>query len=253
MENLFSSISKTALTLAVCLAAASLVGVAQAKEKAVGDKVQLAGHWTYNAKQSDDSDRKVHEAQIANETGVNESHGGGANPTAGTTPGGGIGDGIGGGYPTVGGMGGGRMGAGGMGGLGGMGGGQSGRQGTRGLEVSSEEWERMAANPRYVQIDQQSGQIQVSNDLDEPQTFYLDGKKHESKNASGKKISTKGTWEGDNFIAETKLGRAQRITESYHLIDDGKRLEVIMRFEDSAFNSPLVIRRVYDAGKAPAH
>ena len=253
MANLFSSKSKALLTLAVCFVAASLVGVAHAKDKDAKDKVQLAGHWTYNAKQSDDSDRKVHEAQIANEAGVNESHGGGANPTAGTTPGGGIGDGIGGGYPTVGGMGGGRMGAGGMGGMGGMGGGQSGRQGTRGLEVSSEEWDRLAANPKYVQIDQQSDQIQVSNDLDEPQTFYLDGKKHEAKNASGKKIATKGSWDGDSFTAETKLGRSQRISESYRLIDDGKRLEVITRFEDSVLNGPLLIRRVYDAGKEPAH
>jgi hypothetical protein len=249
MANLFSSRSKAALTLAVCIVAASLMGVAHAKDKDARDKVQLSGHWTYNAKQSDDSDRKVHEAQIANETGVNESHGGGANPTAGAAPGGGIGDGIGGGYPTVGGMGGGRMGAGGMGG---MGGGQGGRQGTRGLEVSSEEWDRLAANPKYVQIDQQSDQIQVSNDLDEPQTFYLDGKKHEAKSVSGKKIATKGSWNGDSFIAETKPGRAQRISESYRLIDDGKRLEVITRFEDSVLNGPVLIRRVYDAGKDPA-
>ena len=243
MRKIFSLTARTALLFAVCWVAASLVVVARAKEQP-----QLSGYWNYNAKQSDDSDRKVHEAQIANETGVNEAHGGGADPTAGTTPAGGIGDGIGGGYPTIGGMGGGRMGGGGMGG---MGGGHTGRQGTRGLEVSSEEWDRLAANPKFVQIDQKADQLQMSNDLDEPQTFYLDGKKHEAKNVSGKKIVTKGSWEGDSFVAETRLGHSQRTVETYHLIDDGKRLEVTTRFEDPALNGAVVIRRVYDAGKEP--
>ncbi len=174
MTKLFSFTAKAALSVAVCLVAASLGGVAQAKDK---DKAQITGYWNYNAGKSDDADRKVHEAEINNESGVDDARGGGANPTAGTAdPGGGIGGGVGGGYPTIGGMGGGRM--------GGMGGGMGrpSRQGTRGPEVSSEEWDRLAVNPKYLQIDQHSDQLVVNTDADEPQTFYPDGKKHEEEN-----------------------------------------------------------------------
>jgi hypothetical protein len=159
---------------------------------------------------------------------------------------------VGGGYPSIGGMGG----RGGMGGMGGMGGGMGrggSRQGTRGPEVTTEEWDRLAANPKYLHIDQHSDQIAVSNDTDAGQTFYADGKKHDDKDSDGKKITTKGEWDEDTFVAETKLSRSQKITESYRLSSDGKQLYVVTRFEDNSLNGPVTIRRVYDATKAPAN
>jgi hypothetical protein len=249
MARIFSFSAKTAFPLAAFLLTASLAGVARA-----GDKAQLAGYWNYNAKQSDDADRKVHEAQINNTMNVGDARGGSANPTAGTAgPGGGIGDSSGGVYPTIGGLGGGRMGPGGMGGLGGGMGRSGGRQGTRGPEVTSEEWDRLAANPKYLHIEQGSNQIVITNDSDLTQTFYPDGKKHEEKDVDGKKIMTKGGWENNSFIAETKLSRSQKIVETYQLSNDGKQLFVTTRFEDSALNGPVTIRRVYDTGKTPAH
>ncbi len=245
MAKISRLIASAMVALAVCFCIASLAGVARA-----ADKAQLSGYWNYNAKQSDDADRKVHEAQISNESGVDDARGGGANPTAGTSdPGGGIGDGVGGGYPTIGGMGGGRMG--GMGGMGGMGRGT--RAGTRGPEVTSEEWDRLAANPKYLHVDQSSDHIAVSNDSDETETFYPDGKKHDTKDVDGKKITTKGDWDGGSFIGETKLSRSQKITETYQLSSDSKQLYVTTRFEDTALRGPVTIRRVYDAGKAPSN
>jgi hypothetical protein len=214
-----------------------------------GDKVQLTGHWNYNQSQSDDADQKVHEAQVNNEHSVNDAQGGGANPTAGTGyPGGG-----GGVYSPIGGMGG-RGGMGGMGGMGGGGGmGRGTRQGTRSPEVTSEEWDRLAANPKYLHIDQHSDQIVVTNDSDQAQTFYPDGKKHDDKDESGRKITTKADWEGDVFTAETKLSRSQKITETYRVSEDGKQLYVTTRFEDTSLKGPVSIRRVYDLGKARAN
>ena len=250
MAKCFNFIATKSIPVIACFLAASLGGVARAT-----DKAQLTGYWSYNATQSDDADRKVREAQINNTMGVGDARGGGANPTAGTAaPGGGIGDGVGGGYPTIGGLGGGRGGMGGMGGMGGGGMGRgSSRQGTRGPEVTSEEWDRLAANPKYLRIDQHSDQIAISNDSDQTQTFYPDGKKHDEKDVDGKKITTKGGWENDSFIAETKLSRSQKIIETYQPSDNGKQLFVTTRFEDSALNGPVSIRRVYDAGKAPSH
>lgn len=249
MAKIFSFTAKAAVPFAVCFLAASLTGVAHAK-----DKAQLTGYWNFNASASDDADRKVHEAQINNEDGVPDARGGSSDPTAGTGgPGGGIGGNVG-GYP-VGGMGG----RGGMGGMGGMGGGGGGmgrggsRQGTRGPEVSSEEWDRIAANPKYLHIDQASDHIAVSNDSDQSQTFYTDGKKHDDKDIDGKRITTKGEWEEDTFTAETKLSRSQKISDTYRLSSDGKQLFVTTRFEDTSLRGPVTIRRVYDTGKAPAN
>jgi hypothetical protein len=240
MAKIISVIAKAAVPMAACILAAALAGVARA-----GEKPQLTGHWNYNAAQSDDADQKVHEAQVNNEHGINDGHGGAADPTAGTGyPGGGGGGGI---YPTIGGMGG-------RGGMGGMGGGMGhGRQGTRGPEVTSEEWDRLAANPKYLHIEQHTDQIVVSNDSDVSQTFYTDGKKHDDKDVDGKKISTKANWEGEAFITETRLSRSQKITETYQLSDDGKQLDVTTRFEDTALNGPVTIRRVYNRGKMPAN
>lgn len=55
------------------------------------------------------------------------------------------------------------------------------------------------------------------------------------------------------FVAETKLGRARKITETYQLGEDGKQLTVTTQFEDSSLNRPVTIRRVYDAGKSPSN
>ena len=241
MAKILSFAAKAAGPMVACFLMASLAGVARA-----ADKPQLSGHWNYNAGQSDDADQKVHEAQVNNEHGMSDGQGGSANPTAGTGyPGGGGGGGI---YPTIGGMGG-------RGGMGGMGGGGIGRsrQGTRGAEVPSEEWDRLAANPKYLHIDQHSDQVVVSNDSDQGQTFYPDGKKHDDKDVDGKKITTKANWEGDSFVAETRLSRSQKLTDTYRLSDDGKHLYVTSRFEDTSLNGPVSIRRVYDLGKGQAN
>ncbi len=238
MAKIFSFTAKAAVPVAACILAASLAGVARA-----AGKVQLSGHWIYNASQSDDTDQKVHEAQVNNEPGIDDGHGGASNPTAGTTyPGGGEGGGV---YPSIGGLGGrGGMGGGGMG---------HGRQGTRSPEVTSEEWDRLAANPKYLQINQHSDQFVVSNDSDVSETFYPDGKKHDDKDVDGKMITTKAGWEDAAFVAETRMSHSQKITDTYRLSDDGKQLYVTTRFEDSSLNGPVTIRRVYDLGKPRAN
>ncbi len=128
-----------------------------------------------------------------------------------------------------------------------------GRQGTRSPEVTSEEWDRLAANPKYLQINQHSDQFVVSNDSDVSETFYPDGKKHDDKDVDGKKITTKAGWEDAAFVAETRMSHSQKITDTYRLSDDGKQLYVTTRFEDSSLNGPVTIRRVYDLGKPRAN
>ena len=66
------------------------------------------------------------------------------------------------------------------------------------------------------------------------------------------KISTKASWEGSAFVAETKLPHSEKLTQTFRVSEDGKQLFVITQFEASSLNGPVSIRRVYDLPKAPA-
>jgi len=236
MAKVFSFTAKAAAPIAACFLASLLVVVARAQ-----DKVQLTGHWNFNQDQSDDAEQKVHSAQANSQRGTNNGNGGGYPGSGGGYPGGG------------GGMG--RGGMGGMGGMGGRGGGMGrdrGGMGNPGGGVSSQEWDRLAENPKFLRLDQRSDQFVVIDDSDHTQTFYPDGKKHQDKDADGNKISTKASWEGGAFIAETKLPHSEKLTQTFRMSEDGKQLHVITLFEASSGNASVRILRVYDPGKAPA-
>jgi hypothetical protein len=222
MARVFSFTAKAATPIAACFLASLLVVVARAQ-----DKVQLAGHWNFNQNQSDDAGQKVHDAQAASQRSA--TYGGG------------------GGYP-----GGGGMGRGGMGGMGGGMGRGRGGMGNPSSGVSRQEWDRLAENPKFLRIDQRSDQFVVIDESDHAQTFYPDGKKHKDVDADGNKISTKASWEGGAFIAETKLPNSEKLTQTFRMSEDGKQLHVITLFEASS-GVAVRIRRVYDPGKAPAH
>jgi hypothetical protein len=223
---------KATVPVAACFLAIWLAGVARAQ-----DKVQLSGHWNFNVDQSDDAKQKVTDAQQNSK--ITASNNGNTYP------------GSGGGYP---GGGGGWPGGMGRGGMGGGGGGMGrGRQGTQTRSsVSDEEWDRLAANPQYLHIDQRSDQIVITDDSNRAQTFYPDGKKHDEKDEDGKKYSTKASWESGVFIAETKLPHSEKLTQTFRVSDDGKHLYVTTEFEAPSLNGPLSIRRVYDMPNAPA-
>ena len=219
---------RTAIPFVACCLLA-FVGVARA-----GDKAQLSGDWNFNLDQSDDAQQKVQQAQQSSQRGS----GGGGYPGSGNYP-------AGGGYPGGGSYpGGGGMGRGGMGG--GMG--RSG-MGNPGGGVSSQEWNLLAANPKYLKIIQGADQIVISDDSDYTHTLYPDGKKHQEKDANGRKISTKTAWQGDELIAETNMGSG-KLTETYQVSSDGKQLIVVSRYENSSLSVPLSIRREYDLGNA---
>jgi hypothetical protein len=132
----------------------------------------------------------------------------------------------------------------GRGGMGRRGGGGQGDRG--GSTVSSEDWDRLAESPKFLRVEQQSDKVVVTDDSDRAQTFYLDGKKHDDKDENGKKISTKTQWQGDTLVAETKLSRSSKLTQSFRVSDDGKQLYVTSRLEHPSLQAPVSVRRVYD-------
>jgi hypothetical protein len=224
--------------LAGCLVAALAV-VSRA-----ADKPDLSGHWNLNAKQSDDAQAKIHDAQ--ERSTMSRRRSGGGYPNGGSYPGGGY---PGGGLPGTDYPGGGSSGVGIGGPLGGGIGvpiGGVGRHGRSDQEISGEEWEALAATPKTLKIEQGEKQIVLRDDSGNSWTLYPDGKKHKEENLQGRKVSTKTRWEGDRLTTESKLGHSGKFTETYRLTSEGKQLEVISRLEDPALDVPLTIRRVYD-------
>ena len=235
--------ARASIPFAACCLVAGLAGVSRA-----ADKPQLKGVWNFNQDQSDDAQEKVREAQEKSASARRDS--GGGYPSGGTYPGGGY---PGGGYPG--------------GGIGVNGWNRAcwsrradrrwnrrRRRGTghQGGGVSSEEWDELAANPKFLRIDQREQQIVISDDTGHTRTFSPDGKKHQETDAGGKKTSTKAEWDGDSLIAEGKVRHSGKLTETYRLTPDGKQLYVVSRFEDPSLAGPLSIRRVYDLATASA-
>jgi hypothetical protein len=224
---------------AAVLLAISLPGVARAGDS----QPKMNGRWQFNKDQSDDAQQKISDAKHSERTTANNGGGYPGSGTGGGYPGGGGGwPGGGGGWP------GGGMGRGGMG----RRGGQSNRGGST---VSAEAWDRLGQDPKFLQIDQKSDQVLVTDDADHAQTFHLDGKKHDDKDANGKKISTTKTdWQGNTLVAETKLDHGTKLTQSYRVSEDGKQLTVVSRLENSSLQGPVTVQRVYDllGSAAPA-
>jgi hypothetical protein len=205
--------------------------------RAGDNQPKLTGRWQFNKDQSDDAQQKITDAQSNQRTSANSGGGYPGGGTGGGYPGGGGGwpGGGGGGWP-----GGGGMGRGGMGRRG-------GQQANRGSTVSAADWDRLAENPKFLQVDQKSDQVVITDDSDHAQTLYLDGKKHDDKDADGKKISsTKTEWQEDTLVAETKLDHGTKLTQTFRLSDDGKQLYVVSRLENSSLQGPVTVRRVFD-------
>ena len=229
--NFLGLAAKAWTPVAACFLAAVLAGVARAGDK----QPQLAGRWAFNADQSDDAQQKISDARQNSKD--NGGGSGGGYPGSGSPR-------VGMGWP--------------MGGIwpgGGIGGGGSGRRGgggNRGSGVSSEDWDRLGKDPKYLHIDQRSDQVAVADDSDQTQTFYPDGKKHDDKDANGKKVTTKTDWQGDSLIAETSLSHSTKLTQTFRVSEDGKQLYVVSRLEAPSLQGPVSIRRVFDLSKATA-
>jgi len=237
MGRIFGLAVKRVIPAAAFFLAASLAGVARAAD----NQPKLSGRWEFNKDQSDHAQQKISEAQNSQHVGNDK---GGRYPGGGSGggyPGGGVGYPGGGiGYPGVG------IGWPGAGmGLPGPGGGMGRHKGPA-HSVSSEDWDRLAENPKFLQVDQRSKQVVITDDSDRAQTLYLDGKKHEQKDASGKKVSTKTEWQGNTLVAETKLSHSTKVTQTFRVSDDGKQLYVTSRLENPSLEAPVSIRRVYD-------
>jgi hypothetical protein len=254
----------------IALGAASFVLMSLPVLARDGEKAQLAGRWKFNSQVSDHAAQKLRDAQQHNRRGLDrhEQTYPGAPPSVTT------------GYPAVGvdmpAPGGGvsvgdpeGIGRGGQGSRVGdttrpaifIPGGTSSDPGTRGNRggpghpadrspgATDPRWNWLTRNPAFLQIEQGAKQVVITDDAGNVQTYYADGKKHEEKDASGNKISTKARWEGNSLVTETRLSPSEILTKSFRLSEEHNQIYVKARFESPSLAAPVKIRRVYDLEK----
>jgi len=189
----------------------------------------LSGHWKLNVQDSEDARQKMRQSMEGREPGSGsggEAHGGG----------GGYGRGGGGGHG-----GGGHGGGGGYGGRGGSrpGGGRSAAtanrdpQGPRALLLSPPQELTVTQTPTEIAILDQDGLMRA---------IHPDGKGYEA-GASGDEV--KARWESDHLVVETKTKSGAKLTETYGLEADKRRLTVVLNVEGGS-RPALSVRRVYD-------
>jgi len=99
-----------------------------------------------------------------------------------------------------------------------------------------------------LRVEQAAKQVTITDDTGQTRSLYPDGKKHKETDSSGQKTTIKTKWDEGRLVTEGKLGHSGKLTETYELSRDGKELIVISQLDNSHLSSPLVIRRVYDAG-----
>jgi hypothetical protein len=220
----------------------------------------FSGVWDYN------SDFSVNAAtgrpeQAPRAAGTRRPSGptgsGAARPPAGGGSGGagagGAGGGGAGGGGFGGGVGGGGFGGGNPGGYGGGGGGYPGGDGgfsPYGLSALLQQDLRrdLLEVPEVLTIKVTSDAVSFTDDLDRQRSYPTTGKKQKYQLGAAQ-YDAKTHWEGNQLLKEIEGARGFRMSETYFLSEDGKRLFVIIRVGEASKdkNAPIVgFNRVYD-------
>jgi hypothetical protein len=183
----------------------------------------LSGRWQLDAKASDDARQKMREAM-----GGDREGGGEGRPRGGGFGGGGFGGGRGGGGRGGGGFGGGR---------GGHGGDDSSRDQARA------EMRTFFEPPVELTITDTPGEVVFSEADGGLRIVHPDG--HKSKTDEGSE--TVARRDAPGLVVERTTSRGTKLTETYSILPEGGRLQVVARMESPRRGQPITVRRVYDS------
>ena len=100
--------------------------------------------------------------------------------------------------------------------------------------------------PEALRIRVGPGQVTFTDDLDRERTYPIDGSRNKYRLAASR-FNAKLVWEGGQLRKEIDGGLGFKMTETYFLSPDGRRLFVIVRIDRSRPDGPVVgADRVYD-------
>jgi hypothetical protein len=182
------------------------------------------GQWKLNPELSDDAREKMREAMPEGYRGGGRGHGGGGFGPPG-----------------------GHRGGGGAGGYGPPPGGGGGWHGGRGASDTSER-ERLFNPPAEITVTHLEPEISVVETEGRIRNLHPDGKKYK---AEGGEAEVKTRWEGKALVVETSGERGGKVTETWTLDPEKRRLTILLRLERPSWPE-VSLRRVYDAEAAPS-
>jgi hypothetical protein len=77
--------------------------------------------------------------------------------------------------------------------------------------------------------------------------LHLDGKPYKRE---GGAVETRAEWKESALVVESKSERGTKLTSTYRLLPQARKLELVSRLEGR--REPIVVRRVYDSAPAEA-
>jgi hypothetical protein len=110
---------------------------------------------------------------------------------------------------------------------------------------------RLAERGETVEIRQGKGEVQMAYADDDVRIFYP-GREHTRERPGVGRIKVVPRWDRDALVIEQALPGGARSVETFSLMDEGRRMSVMMTLESKPLKEPLTARIVYDRAAVPA-
>jgi len=199
-------------------------------------RTTLAGPWKLNTDDSDDPQRKVRAAE--------ESTSG--NSTGNRFPGGGY---PGGGYPGGGYPGGGYPGGGYPGG--GYPGGGGGRRNAEQDIQDNPKMQPLIHPADSLNVELKNPEVDVTDDQFHKLVVYTDGRQlPKPTDKTDKNEYVLAQWNGSRLVTDEKSPLGGKMSRTFELSQDGRKLTETLRIDNSRTKTPLVIAYVYDVASS---
>lgn len=109
---------------------------------------------------------------------------------------------------------------------------------------------QLAQRGETVEIEQGKAQVQMAYANDDVRIFYP-GREHTRERPGVGRIKVVPRWEAEALVIEQALPGGARSVETYSLMDDGRKMAVMLQLEAKPLKEPLTARMVYDRAGAP--
>jgi hypothetical protein len=97
-----------------------------------------------------------------------------------------------------------------------------------------------------IDLEQKRTELRVSFRGVYRESYRLDGKAHSSRAPDGARIEATAGWRDEELVLELVGANKTKVTETFALIEGGRRLEISFQMESELLDQPLLIRSVYE-------
>ena len=97
-----------------------------------------------------------------------------------------------------------------------------------------------------IDLEQKRTELRVSFRGIYRESYRLDGKAHSSRAPDGARIEATAGWRDGELVLELVGANKTKVTETFTLVEGGRRLEISFQMESELLDQPLSIRSVYE-------